>query len=74
MNYEYCVIHNIGDLKHPNYTSLDKVLKQDSICFDDCYYNVYEHREAWKGKNVILFVIGDYMGKDNSWNIGKCLN
>lgn len=70
-NKLYYCLHNIGDLKHSNYTSLDKIMPLTHVCFDDAYYNVWQNWEKLKSKNVILFVIGDYVGLDNSWNLSK---
>lgn len=67
-NLYYC-LHNIGDIKHPNYTSLDKIEDLDCLCFDDVYLNVYENWRHLRGKDIILFVIGEMAGYDNEWDL-----
>lgn len=64
------LLHNIGNENHPNYTTLEKIVAcQDVLTFDGIYKNVYENKEHLKGKKVILFVMGDYMGKDNTFDL-----
>lgn len=64
------LLHNVGDINHPNYTSKEKILNcNDVLTFDGIYRNVYENKEILKGKKVIFFVMGDFMGKDNSFDL-----
>ena len=64
------LLHNVGDINHPNYTSREKILNcNDVLTFDGIYRNVYENKEILKGKKVIFFVMGDFMGKDNSFDL-----
>lgn len=64
------LLHNIGDINHPNYTSKEKILNcNDVLTFDGIYKNVYENKEVLKGKKVIFFVMGNFMGKDNTFDL-----
>lgn len=64
------LLHNVGDINHPNYTSREKILNSKGVLtFDGIYKNVYENKEILKGRDVIFFVMGDYMGKDNTFDL-----
>ena len=71
---KYRILHNIGDIQDENYTSRDKIIScNDILTFDGVYKNVYENRDVLAGKDVILFITGNYIGKDNSFDKGKPL-
>jgi hypothetical protein len=62
--------HNIGNEIHSNYNTREQILNcQDPIGFDGIYKNVYENRDVLKDKKGILFVMGDYVGKDNTFDL-----
>ena len=62
--------HNIGNHKHPNYNTYDEILNcNEEIGFDGIYLNVYENKDVLKGKSGIMFVMGDYLGKDYEFDI-----
>lgn len=64
------LLHNIGDTKNSNYNTREEVLAcNDILTFDGVYKNVIENRDTWLGKIVIFFVMGDYAGKDNSFDL-----
>ncbi len=64
------LLHNIGTEQHPNYNTREQVLSEhDDISFDGVYLNVYENQDVLKGKSGILFVTGDYVGKDNQFDL-----
>jgi hypothetical protein len=64
------LLHNIGTEQHPNYNTIEQVLSEhDDISFDGVYLNVYENQDVLKGKSGILFVTGDYVGKDNQFDL-----
>lgn len=66
--------HSFGEHPHPNYNTYDEIVQcLEPIGFDGIYYNVYENRELLKEKDVTLFVMGDYVGKDNSFDDGAPL-
>lgn len=68
MNFR--LLHNVGDIHHPNYTSREKILAcNDVLTFDGIYRNVYENQDILKGKEIIFFVMGDFMGKDNQFDL-----
>ena len=62
--------HNIGTYSHPNYNTREQILAcNDAIGFDGIYLNVYENQDVLKDKSGIMFVMGDFMGKDNSFDL-----
>lgn len=76
------LLHNIG--KSPssqghiasNYNTREEIeaLPEDAVLtFDGIYENVWKNRDILEGKNVILFVMGDYIGKNNSFDKGMPL-
>lgn len=63
------LLHNIGKKINSNYNTLDEIVNcTDKISFDGIYKNVYDNWEHIKDKEPILFVMGDYIGKDNSFD------
>jgi len=62
--------HNIGNHRHSNYNTREQILNcQEPIGFDGIYLNVYENQDVLKNKSGIMFVMGDFMGKDNSFDL-----
>jgi hypothetical protein len=71
------LLHNIGvsPSSDPrissNYNTREEILACDEpLSFDGVYLNVWENRDVLKGKDVTLFFMGDYVGKDNSFDVG----
>lgn len=62
--------HNIGPSKiNENYNTPVQVMScTEPLTFDGVYKNVHDYRELLLGKDVTLFVTGDYVGKDNSFD------
>lgn len=74
------VFHHIGESPSTdpriaaNYNTLEQVLStNEAISFDGVYESVWDNREALKGREVYLFVTGNYVGKDNSFDTGMPL-
>lgn len=67
------ILHNIGGIpNHSNYNTIEEIeLNSDPLTFDGVYRNVYENYHRLKGRDVILFVTGDYMGLDNEFDRGQ---
>lgn len=62
--------HNIGDHKHSNYHSRQEIQAcTDEIGFDGIYLNVYENQDVLLNKSGIMFVMGDYLGGDNRFDL-----
>lgn len=62
--------HNIGYEKHSNYHTREQILNcTDSIGFDGIYKNVYDNMDCLEGKEGILFVMGNYVGLDNVFDL-----
>lgn len=68
------ICHSIGEGNHPNLNTIDEILaapKDEIITFDGVYKSVWEHREQLKDRQLILFVMGDYIGRDNNFDEGR---
>jgi hypothetical protein len=64
--------HNIGNIQDPNYHTREQVLAYPyEIGFDGVYKSVYDNQDVLDGKSGIFFVIGNYVGKDNSFEYPK---
>jgi hypothetical protein len=64
--------HNIGDIVHPNYHTRQQIIDCPyPIGFDGVYKSVYDNQDVLEGKSGIFFVMGDYVGKDNSFEYPK---
>lgn len=64
------LLHNIGTENHPNYNTREQILAcEDELGFDGIYRNVYENQDVLENKSGIFFVMGDYIGKDNSFDL-----
>lgn len=62
--------HNIGTIQHPNYHTREQILAcTHPIGFDGVYKSVYDNQDVLEGKSGIFFVMGDYVGKDNSFEV-----
>jgi hypothetical protein len=62
--------HNIGEVIHPNYNTREQIHNTlEPIGFDGVYYNVYENRDILKNKTGIFFVMGNYVGEDNTFDL-----
>ncbi len=70
------VLHQIGDRKHGgNFNSLEEIIAYDGeISFDGVYESVYQNYKALKGKKIIFFFSGKYLGGDNSFDVGQPLS
>lgn len=68
MNFK--LAHNIGDIPHSNYNTREQILScNDPIGFDGIYRNVYENQDCLINKTGIMFVMGNFLGKDNSFDL-----
>lgn len=66
----YRLAHNIGTENHSNYNTVSQIIDcNEPIGFDGIYKNVYENKEILKDKSGIFFVMGNYMGKNNAFDI-----
>lgn len=65
------LLHNIGPRVNGNYNTREEILACDEpLSFDGVYLSVWENADVLIGKNVTLFVMGDHVGKDNSFDVG----
>lgn len=69
------LLHNIYPTKHnSNYNTIEEILASEGpISFDGVYRSVYKYRHRLVGKDITLFITGDYVGKDNSFDEGQPL-
>lgn len=68
--------HSISDFDHSNCNTLEQILAlpgDSVITFDGVYKSVYDNWEALKHRadKIILFVVGDMIGKDNAFDHGR---
>lgn len=71
------LLHNIGERRNSNYNTLEEILavpREKVLSFDGIYKNVWQNRHALepkiRGRGVVLFIMGEYVGKDNSFDAG----
>lgn len=69
------LLHNIGPAKlSPNYNTIEEIKASEGpLSFDGVYRSVYKHRYDLVGKDITLFVTGDYVGKDNRFDVDQPL-
>jgi peptidoglycan/xylan/chitin deacetylase (PgdA/CDA1 family) len=64
------LVHNIGTEKHSNYHTREQILASTQpLGFDGIYKNVYDNQDVLTGKSGIFFVMGNYIGGDNAFDI-----
>jgi hypothetical protein len=66
------LLHSIGISKHSNYNTREELQAfvltgNEGVSFDGVYLNVWENRDIIP-EGSILFVVGDTVGKDNSFD------
>jgi hypothetical protein len=58
-----------------NYNTREQVAScGDRLTFDGIYTNVRENRDILKGREVLLFVVGNTIGGDNAFDVGKSIS
>lgn len=68
------LLHNIGPRLMSNYNTLEEILAlpmDAHLTFDGVYKNVWENRYALKGRSITLFIMGSFIGKDNTFDLDK---
>lgn len=67
------LLHRIGDRKFgSNFNTLEEILAcNEPLSFDGVYTEVYDNREALKGRDITLFFCGGLVGKDNSFDVDQ---
>jgi hypothetical protein len=64
------LLHNIGNIRHSNYHTREQVLNSNEpLGFDGIYLNVYENKDILKDKTGIFFVMGNFIGGDNYFDL-----
>ena len=62
--------HNIGTENHSNYNTIEQIVAcNDPIGFDGIYKNVFENGQILQEKSGIFFIMGNYIGKDNTFDL-----
>lgn len=71
MEYENLTLaHNIGEVNHSNYHTREQIKScNHPIGFDGIYQSVYDNMDCLEGKKGILFVMGNYVGGDNRFDL-----
>lgn len=65
------LLHNIGPRLNSNYNNRDEIIKcQGILSFDGVYRSVFFNQDVLVGKQVILFVTGNYIGGNNQFDSG----
>lgn len=65
------LLHNIGPRVNSNYNTREEIAAcKDVLGFDGVYKSVLRNADILAGKKVVLFVMGNYVGKDNSFDVG----
>lgn len=66
------LLHNIGRRVNSNYNSRQEVMACDeALSCDGVYKSIYDNMDILAGKDVTLFVMGDYVGLDNHFDAGQ---
>lgn len=66
------IVHSISDFDHSNCVSRKHIQEYKGVLtFDGIYKSVYENKDLLKDREVYLFVMGNYVGLDNSFDEGK---
>jgi len=70
------LLHQIGDRKYgSNFNNLSEIINcYDVLSFDGIYESVYQNYKHLKGKRIVFFVMGKYVGLDNSFDVGQPLS
>lgn len=64
------LVHNIGTEKHSNYHTREQILASTQpLGFDGIYKNVYDNQDVLTGKSGVFFVMGNYLGGDNAFDL-----
>ena len=62
--------HNIGNVNHSNYHTREQISAcNDPIGFDGIYKNVYDNQDILENKSGVMFVMGNYIGRDNKFDL-----
>lgn len=77
MENKYCLLHNVGQKKYnnpainANYNTREQISSFNGILtFDGIYRNVFENEDLLENRKSIFFIMGDYIGKDNRFDVG----
>ncbi len=66
------LLHRVGPRFNSNFNELAEVIAATGpISFDGIYDSVLRHADALYGKDITLFVMGKYVGHDNSFDVGQ---
>ena len=64
------LVHNIGTEKHSNYHTREQIIASTQpLGFDGIYKNVYDNQDVPQNKSGVFFVMGDYLGGDNAFDL-----
>jgi hypothetical protein len=65
------LLHNIGPRVNSNYNTREEILAaREPLSFDGVYRSVWSNLDVLRGKTILLFPMGKYVGGDNSFDTG----
>jgi hypothetical protein len=68
--HDYKLVHNVGTINHSNYHKREQIASATTpLGFDGIYKNLYNNMDVLEGKQGIFFVMGNYVGKNNSFDL-----
>ncbi len=74
---KYCLLHNVGEKRfrnaaiNSNYNPPHQIRNFKGILtFDGIYRNVLENEDLLKNRKSIFFIMGNFIGKDNAFDVG----
>lgn len=66
------LLHRIGPRVNSNFNTQDEIAATtEPLGIDGIYESVLIHHDVLLGKDVTLFVMGNYVGKTNAFDIGE---
>ena len=70
---EMKLLHSISPTKHnSNYNTPEEIMATDGpLSFDGVYSNVSDYPEVFEGRDITLFVMGSYVGGNNSFDVSQ---
>lgn len=70
------LLHNISPLRlNSNYNTIEEIQRSTGpISFDGVYTSVMSYTNELQGRDIVLFPMGAFVGKDNLFDLGQPLS
>ncbi len=66
------LLHRIGPRINSNFNTMTEILESEGpLSFDGIYEEVLFNHDQLIGRDITLFVMGAYVGKNNSFDVGQ---